>query len=94
MLAAAEEPLPVSTEIKIEIGREGRSFSQARRLSKKMKRSPEELVEYLYRASSFPNGCFLLTGTGIVPPDSFTLKLGDEIRITIPAIGTLGNQAG
>ena len=43
--------------------------------------------------NSFPHGCFLLTGTGVVPPDSFTLQRGDEIRITIPPIGALGNGA-
>ena len=59
-----------------------------------LSRKPEELVEYLYRNNSFPHGCFLLTGTGVVPPDSFTLKLGDEIRITIPPIGTLLNTVG
>lgn len=93
-LLVADGPLPVSTEIKIEIRRDGTvAFSGATTL-KEMKRSPKELVEYLYRASSFPNGCFLLTGTGIVPPDSFTLKPGDEIAITIPAIGTLVNEVG
>jgi 2-dehydro-3-deoxy-D-arabinonate dehydratase len=59
-----------------------------------MKRHPEELVQYLYRNQSFPHGCFLLTGTGVVPPDPFTLKIGDEIRITIPPIGTLVNVVG
>ncbi|MGC2446501.1 MAG: fumarylacetoacetate hydrolase family protein [Candidatus Sulfotelmatobacter sp.] len=93
-LLVADEPLPVSTEIKIEIRREGKVVFSGETTLKEMKRSPEELVEYLYRVSSFPNGCFLLTGTGIVPPDSFTLRLGDEIRITIPAIGTLGNEVG
>jgi 2-dehydro-3-deoxy-D-arabinonate dehydratase len=52
------------------------------------------LIEYLYRDNSFPNGCFLLTGTGIVPPDEFTLQLQDEIRITITGIGTLINTVG
>jgi 2-dehydro-3-deoxy-D-arabinonate dehydratase len=56
-----------------------------------MKRDPEVLVEYLYRDQSFPDGAFLLTGTGIVPPDSFTLQSGDEIRISISEIGTLVN---
>ena len=56
-----------------------------------MKRDPRELVEYLYRETSFPMGCYLLTGTGIVPPDSFTLERGDEVRITIEPIGTLTN---
>jgi 2-dehydro-3-deoxy-D-arabinonate dehydratase len=51
-------------------------------------------VEYLYRENSFPNGCFLLTGTGIVPPDSFTLRMEDEIRISIEGIGTLVNFVG
>ena len=59
-----------------------------------MKRDPVSLVEYLYRSSSFPAGCFLLTGTGIVPPDSFTLVPGDEIHIAITGIGTLVNTVG
>jgi 2-dehydro-3-deoxy-D-arabinonate dehydratase len=57
-----------------------------------MKRDPRVLVEYLYRDQSFPCGCFLLTGTGIVPPDTFTLQSGDEIRISISGIGTLINR--
>jgi 2-dehydro-3-deoxy-D-arabinonate dehydratase len=56
-----------------------------------MKRDPKTLVEYLYRDQSFPHGCFLLTGTGIIPPDAFTLQSGDEIRISIGGIGTLVN---
>jgi 2-dehydro-3-deoxy-D-arabinonate dehydratase len=57
-----------------------------------MKRNPQALVEYLYRESSFPHGCFLLTGTGIIPPDTFTLHEGDEVCITIGPIGTLINR--
>jgi hypothetical protein len=56
-----------------------------------LKRAPESLVEFLFRDNSFPQGCFLLTGTGIVPPDDFTLRSGDEIRIQIEPIGTLCN---
>ncbi len=56
-----------------------------------MKRKPEELVSFLFRACSFPFGCFLMTGTGIVPSQNFTLKQGDEIHITIDPIGTLIN---
>jgi 2-dehydro-3-deoxy-D-arabinonate dehydratase len=93
-ILVANEPLPSSTEIKIEIRRDGAAVFSAATTLKEMKRKPEELVEYLYRASSFPRGCFLLTGTGIVPPDSFTLRHGDEISITIPPIGTLTNVVG
>ena len=56
-----------------------------------MKRRPAELVDYLYRDNVFPAGCFLLTGTGIVPEGRFTLKSGDTITITIDEIGTLVN---
>jgi 2-dehydro-3-deoxy-D-arabinonate dehydratase len=57
-----------------------------------LKREPQKLVEYLFRDNSFPNGCFLMTGTGIVPPNTFTLSSGDKIRITIEPIGTLEND--
>jgi len=93
-LLISDETLPATTEIKIEIRRAGApAFTGATTLAE-MKRKPEELVEYLYRSSSFPNGCFLLTGTGVVPPDSFTLHPGDEIHITIPPIGTMINSVG
>jgi 2-dehydro-3-deoxy-D-arabinonate dehydratase len=93
-LLVSDEALPVSTAISIEIRREGKmSFSGTTTL-KEMKRKPEELARYLYHSSSFPFGCFLFTGTGIVPPDSFTLRPGDEISITIPPIGTLSNVVG
>jgi 2-dehydro-3-deoxy-D-arabinonate dehydratase len=93
-LLIAEEPLPLSTEILIDIRRTNRSEFSGKTTLKEMKRKPEELVDYLYRATSFPQGCFLLTGTGIVPPDSFTLQAGDEIQITIPPIGRLSNIVG
>ena len=93
-LLISEGPLPASTEIRIEIRRAGKNeFSGATTLQE-MKRTPEELARYLYHSSSFPSGCFLFTGTGIVPPDGFTLKLGDEIRITISPIGMLENVVG
>ena len=56
-----------------------------------LKRDPKELVAFLFRDNSFPNGVFLMTGTGIVPDDSFTLAHGDIIRISIDRIGTLKN---
>ena len=57
-----------------------------------MKRDLNTLIEYLFRDNSFRNGCFLMTGTGIVPPNAFTLASGDKIRITIDPIGTLENE--
>jgi 2-dehydro-3-deoxy-D-arabinonate dehydratase len=90
-ILVAREPLPASTGISLEITRSGASAFRDSTSLEKMKRRPEELVEYLYRENSFPNGCFLLTGTGIVPPDGFTLQSGDEIAITIASIGTLRN---
>jgi 2-dehydro-3-deoxy-D-arabinonate dehydratase len=93
-LLICDEPLSAETEIAIEIRRNGTSIFSGATSLKEMKRKPEELVEYLYRNNSFPHGCFLLTGTGVVPPDTFTLQPRDEIRITIPPIGTLANTVG
>ena len=93
-LLISEEPLPDSTAVQLEIRRGTEVAFAGVTTLQEMKRKPQELVEYLYRNNSFPHGCFLLTGTGVVPPDSFTLKHGDEIRITIPPIGTLINAVG
>jgi 2-dehydro-3-deoxy-D-arabinonate dehydratase len=60
-------------------------------LLNQMKRTPEELVSFVYRECSFPHGCLIMTGTGIVPGHDFTLQSGDEIAITIDNIGTLIN---
>lgn len=87
----AEEPLPASTNISLGILRGGASiFSGATTLAQ-LKRNPQTLVDYLFRDNVFPSGAFLLTGTGIVPPDDFTLHPRDEIRISIDHIGTLTN---
>jgi 2-dehydro-3-deoxy-D-arabinonate dehydratase len=85
-------PLPRSTEIALEIVRGGRIEFAASVALTELKREPQKLVEYLFRDNSFPNGCFLMTGTGIVPPNTFTLSSGDKIRITIEPIGTLEND--
>ena len=85
------EALAPSTEIRMSILRAGASvFADSTTLAA-MKRSPAELVEYLFRETSFPNGCFLMTGTGIIPPDTFTLEPGDAIEIAIDGIGSLRN---
>jgi 2-dehydro-3-deoxy-D-arabinonate dehydratase len=85
-------PLAHSTEIAIEILRHDRvEFAGSVELTE-LKRDPKTLVEYLLRDNSFPSGVFLMTGTGIVPPSTFTLASGDRIRITIEPIGTLENE--
>jgi 2-dehydro-3-deoxy-D-arabinonate dehydratase len=89
-----ENALPHSTEIALEIDRNNRvEFADSVSLTQ-LKRTPKSLVDYLMRDNLFPSGCFLMTGTGIVPPNSFTLASGDRIRITIEPIGTLENKVG
>ncbi len=84
-------PLAHSTEIELEILRNDRvEFAGSVELTE-LKRKPQSLVEYLLRDNSFPAGVFLMTGTGIVPPSTFTLTRGDRIRITIEPIGVLEN---
>jgi 2-dehydro-3-deoxy-D-arabinonate dehydratase len=90
-LAGAMPPLP-QVQIKLEIDRGGkRAFEGTTNLGQ-MARTSEDLVGWLTRETSFPRGAILLTGTGIVPPDDFTLASGDDIRITIDGIGTLANR--
>jgi len=88
------EPLPATASITLAILRRGNCAFSGSTTLESMKRDPKVLVEYLFRDNVFPTGCFLLTGTGIVPPDSFTLQHGDEIRISIDGIGTLTNFVG
>ena len=93
-LLLTSEAMAGSTEIKMEILRAGKiEFSGATTLAAR-KRTADELISYLFRNCSFPNGCVLMTGTGIVPEESFGLHHGDEIRIFITGIGTLVNTVG
>jgi 2-dehydro-3-deoxy-D-arabinonate dehydratase len=86
-----KEPMAKTTAIHLEILRSGAMAFSGNTTLAELKRDPATLVEYLFRDQSFPYGCFLLTGTGIVPPDEFSLQSRDEIRITITSIGTLVN---
>lgn len=87
----ASAPISPTTGIAIEISRQNHVvFTESTSLTE-LKRDPVELVEYLYREMSFPHGAFLMTGTGIVPPDEFSLKHGDVITISIDQIGALQN---
>jgi len=91
-ILVAREPLPPTTEISIEILRQGQVAFSGKTALTELKRDPKALVEYLFRDNQFPHGCFLMTGTGIVPPSTFTLASGDLIRIAIEPIGTLENE--
>ncbi|MGN6265564.1 MAG: fumarylacetoacetate hydrolase family protein [Ginsengibacter sp.] len=86
-----EKPLAKDTLIEMQILREGSIAFEGKIAIDQIKRKFEDLVSYLYRELSFPCGCLLMTGTGIVPSSDFTLKKDDEIRITIEPIGTLIN---
>lgn len=87
----AEQMPSATTEISLNIARNSETvFADVTTLAQ-LRRTPESLVEFLFRDNSFPQGCFLLTGTGIVPPDDFTLHSGDVISISIDPIGTLVN---
>jgi 2-dehydro-3-deoxy-D-arabinonate dehydratase len=90
-LLVSETPLDVETPIELRIARQAATVFDGSTTLAQMRRTPEELVEFLYRETSFPHGCVLLTGTGIIPPDDFSLQPGDEIEIRIPPIGVLVN---
>ncbi|HUZ61802.1 MAG TPA: fumarylacetoacetate hydrolase family protein [Hanamia sp.] len=87
-----EYPLDKDTKIYLEINRNNSIIFEGNIGINQMKRTPEELVSFVYRECSFPNGCFIMTGTGIVPGNDFTLQSGDEIKIAIDHIGTLINK--
>jgi 2-dehydro-3-deoxy-D-arabinonate dehydratase len=91
-LLITDQLLPPTTEIVIAIHRAGAAVFNGSTQISQIKRPFAELAEFLFRDNSFPRGAYLMTGTGIVPPDSFTLHSGDEIRITIEPIGTLVNS--
>ncbi len=90
-IAVFDEPIAANTKIRLTIFREHKSiFDQSIEINQ-MKRTHLELVEYLCRECSFPHGVFLMTGTGIIPEDDFTLQVGDVVDISIDGIGTLSN---
>lgn len=90
-LYVPEVPIHPDTFIRIVIKRKGTiAFSNEISINR-MRRKHIELAEYLFREVTFPRGTYLMTGTGIVPPDQFTLQSGDVITITIEHIGTLEN---
>lgn len=90
-LLLTPEPLPRTTGIQLEVLRGGATAFSGNTTLAELKREPQLLAEYLFRENSFPQGAFLMTGTGIVPGDDFTLAAGDVVRVSIDGIGTLEN---
>jgi 2-dehydro-3-deoxy-D-arabinonate dehydratase len=88
-----ENPLPDTHTIKLEIKRAGNLAFAGETTLSQLKRKPQELADWLFRANSFPIGCLMMTGTGVVP-DDFTLAKGDQVRIEIEGIGVLENKIG
>jgi 2-dehydro-3-deoxy-D-arabinonate dehydratase len=87
------DTLPAATAaIAIEIRRAGTVVFSGETSIGQIKRPLPSLAEWLFRDNSFPRGAYLMTGTGVVPPDAFTLQRGDEIRITLAPVGTLVNH--
>ena len=85
------KPLDTDTMIHLEINRDYVKVFEGSISISQMKRTVEELVSFVYRECSFPHGCLIMTGTGIVPGGDFTLHSQDEIKISIDSIGELVN---
>jgi 2-dehydro-3-deoxy-D-arabinonate dehydratase len=90
-LLVQQNPINPDTEISIEILRDSVAVFSDHISINQMKRKHTDLVSYLFRELDFPHGVFLMTGTGIIPADDFTLRAGDVIKISIEGIGTLLN---
>ncbi len=86
------DSLPVETTISMEILRDGATAFTGSTALDRMKRRLPELADWLFRENEFPHGALLMTGTGVVPPASFTLRSGDLIRISIQGLGVLENE--
>ncbi|MFN8429902.1 MAG: fumarylacetoacetate hydrolase family protein [Spirosomataceae bacterium] len=86
-----EGNLEQNSEINLEIIRNNENVFAGNTSTSQMKRNFTELAAYLTRECSFPHGCYLMTGTGIIPPDDFSMISGDTVKITIEKVGTLIN---
>lgn len=90
ILVSPTQPSP-DTEIRLAIRRGDEAVFEGSTVLSQMKRSLDELVDFLFRDNAHAHGCLVMTGTGIVPPDDFCLQTGDVVEITIDGIGTLSN---
>lgn len=79
-------------KIRISITRGGQEVFDGDTAVGQIKRTFADLTDYLFRSQEFPSGVYLFTGTGVIPPDAFTLAAEDVVRITIGDIGTLENE--
>ena len=91
IVTGADEATIRQWTIGVEIIRDGETVFSGETSINNIKRTFDELLDYLGRSQSFPHGAMLLTGTGVVPGDEFTLAAEDRIRITVSGIGTLEN---
>jgi 2-dehydro-3-deoxy-D-arabinonate dehydratase len=90
-LFVPQKPISQDTQISISIKRNHQEmFTNSIQLNR-MKRNLPELATWLYKACKFQYGSFLMTGTGIVPPNDFTLQANDDVSISIEGIGVLTN---
>lgn len=91
-LLVPESPIPPDTLIRMSIFRDGVIQYNDQIAISQMKRGHQELVDFLYRGCAFPDGCYLMTGTCLVPDNNFTLQDHDRVEISIDHIGTLINE--
>lgn len=87
-----DKPLDSNTMISVKIQRQKDKVFEGSIAISQIKRTFQELVSFVFRECSFPHGCLIMTGTGIVPGNDFTLQSGDLIRISIDNIGELANS--
>lgn len=88
----SELPDPTALTIQLVIERDGALYFDGETSTSDIHRPLDQLVAYLHRYNAYPDGVFLMTGTGIIPPVEFTLEHGDRVSITIDRIGTLSNS--
>ena len=88
---SAAVPTPTDLAVELQIVREGATVFSGSTSTRKIVRPYAELIAFLGRDNLFPEGVVLLTGTGIIPPDEFSLQAGDEVSISIAGIGELRN---
>ena len=91
-LYVPDRPIDPGTGIRMSVERDGIAVFAGSTTISEMKREFQELVDYLFRETSFASGVFLMTGTGIVPGADFTLQVDDLVKITIDGIGELANR--